>query len=130
RALLEIAQEVGFVRPDGSKNVARIQQYVCHVYGVPWRFVEKRSSTRTTWLTWEVCGEIPPAIVTDAGNVSTNKVVLLDSNDPTLEAFSEWGQVSSVLAKDMPMLSAGTRAPIHTKFHMANTTRTTSRRGD
>src|SRR5690606_11804874 len=40
--LLEIAREVGFVREDGSKNVARLQQYVCHVYGVPWKYVPKR----------------------------------------------------------------------------------------
>lgn len=128
-ALLEIAQEVGFVREDGSKNVARIQQYVAGCYGVPWRFVKKSENKRTCWLSWEVAGKIPEAIMTEAGKISTSKTILLDSDDPLLQDFAEWGEVSAALNKDVPMLDAGTRAPIHTKYGLAGTTRVTSSRG-
>lgn len=57
---------------------------------------------------------------------ASHKIALLDSGDPALEAFGHYGEWSAVLSKDIDLLMGGTRAPIHTRFGIAGTTRSTS----
>jgi len=58
--------------------------------------------------------------------VATSAAVLLESGDPRLEAFENYGSWSTVLNKDMPILLAGHEDPIHSKFGVADTLRVTS----
>lgn len=59
-------------------------------------------------------------------NVATSKVIREDSGDPVLESLAELGAVESVVNLQLPMLESGTTHPIHTRYRLAGTTRTTS----
>jgi len=48
------------------------------------------------------------------------------SGDPLLESYSEFSSMSKVLSNDVEMLRTGTVTPIHTRWGMAETGRTTS----
>jgi len=61
-----------------------------------------------------------------AGYISTSRVTLEESGDYVLQQFAEYGQWSAVENKDLPMLEKGAIWPIHTKFGIADTTRSTS----
>lgn len=88
--------------------------------------------TEVKWQ-WEY---VPPALrpkaprvkpkVPRPPNVATSKVIREDSGDPTLESLAELGAVASVVNLQIPMLEQGIRHPIHTRYRLAGTTRTTS----
>lgn len=61
-----------------------------------------------------------------AGYISTSRVTLEESGDYILQQFAEYGQWSAVENKDLPMLERGAVYPIHTKFGVADTLRSTS----
>lgn len=108
-----LAIDLGFVREDGSKDMKAIRLAIFEAYE----------------------GNPP---MTDAskkhpdGQVATSRSVLEESGDPALEMFSEYGENITLFNPNKPekgviaALDKGTVWPIHTKWGIADTTRTTS----
>ena len=63
---------------------------------------------------------------TDGGGVSLDRDACKESGDPVLRDYGNLAQFKAVLAKDVPMLEAGVFAPIHTRYGLAETGRSTS----
>lgn len=106
------AQWAGLVRADGTRDMRAIRAMVTDAYeGSPPMTEPQRGRTSKK--------EFVP-------QVSTARAVLEESGHPILETFAEFGENSAVLNKDLPMLELGTVWPIHTKFGIADTTRSTS----
>lgn len=104
----------GFLRPDGSKDTKVIKSAVQSAYG-------NAAPLTKTGLKLLKSGGTP-----ELKHVSTAKVALEDSGDPLLMAFADWGAWSAVINKDLDMLEFGLHHPIHTRYGMAATTRTTA----
>jgi hypothetical protein len=64
--------------------------------------------------------------LTDGGAPSLDADACKASGDPLLEDYAELTSLKAVLAKDLPVLRAGTTLPVHTSFGMAASGRTTS----
>jgi len=65
-------------------------------------------------------------VMTDGEDVSLSAEVCTDSEDPLLTLYGEFGELKSVLSKDIDMLRMGITYPIHTHFGIAWSGRTTS----
>lgn len=121
---IEALQE-GFIRKneDGtySKNMAKIKEAVFEAWGgVP-------PITKTGQKLLRKRGRGAQLTAAERFKyAATHKVSLLDSGDPTLEAFGHYGEWSAVINKDLDLLEGGIVLPIHTRFGIAGTTRTTS----
>jgi hypothetical protein len=117
------------LRKDGTRDMRAIKAYVAAAYeGKPplspkgQDKVKDHSLSHTQAVT--------------AGYISTNHVTLTESENYELKQFAEFGEWSAVLKKDVKMfetltLEDGTEIargfwPIHTKFGVADTTRSTS----
>jgi DNA polymerase I len=107
KALAEIEGDLrvaGLVREDGSRNVkaARaLMVQVCEQLGKPVRLTAK-------------------------GQVSLDSDACEASEYDLLEDYAELAALKAVLAKDIPILRAGTVYPVHTSFGMAASGRSTS----
>lgn len=107
--LAQFGREMGFLRADGTRDMAAIKEAIFEAYG----------------------GKPP---MTEGGKkgptIKTARSVLEESGDPNLERWAEYGENLStlnVLADDgRPSLATGIAEPIHTKWGIADTTRTTS----
>jgi hypothetical protein len=98
--LSEIATQAGFLRGDGSRNMAAIRAAVEEAYE----------------------GNAP---VTEKGNTRCDKITLQDSGDFLLERLSTLGELLAVRNKDLVMLRRGVNEPIHPRYGFAATSRTT-----
>ena len=97
-------REAGLVRADGSRNVkaARaLMVQVCERLGKPVRLTVK-------------------------GQVSLDSDACEASEYDLLEDYAELTSLKNVLAKDVPVLRAGTAYPVHTSFGLAASGRSTS----
>jgi DNA polymerase I-like protein with 3'-5' exonuclease and polymerase domains len=109
-----IAQEAGFVRDDGTRDMKAIRAAVAVAYdGKPPLTEAARNRNRKSEKPFT------PAVRTDSATLE-------ESGDPILEAFAEFGEWSAVKNKDLIFLRRGAVEPIHTKFGIADTTRSTS----
>lgn len=154
--LRAIAGGAGFIRDDGKTNVTYLQQYVAARYAaddpargqwVPGRVVgevrdrvtklptgawREGARTEVRWVWTYVPKALRPKAprvkpkVERPPNVATSKVIREDSGDPVLESLAELGAVASIVNLQIPMLAAGVDRPIHTRYRLAGTTRTTS----
>ena len=96
--------EAGLVRANGSRDTKAAQARmidVCETLGIP---VRKTKSDGIA-LDADACEE-------------TEDEILMD--------YAQYTILSAMLNKDVPMLLAGVREPIHTRFDMAESGRTTS----
>ena len=94
----------GLVRADGSRNVKAtraLMVQVCTALGKPVRLTAK-------------------------GQVSLDSDACEASEDDLLEDYAELTSLKNVLAKDIPVLRAGTVFPVHTSFGLAGSGRSTS----
>lgn len=112
--LKKILQDAGLVRPDKIKKTGEIEE-----------------GTRDTKAAKErmlaVCKEQNLKIrETDSGQVALDSDACERSGDPLLAIYSEYSTIGTVVSKDLPILNAGTLHPIHTRFDLAATGRTTS----
>lgn len=104
RALAELrplAQEWGFVRPNGTRNMANIKAEVERAYGA-------------------ACPRTP------TGAAQTGELVLESAESPKLQAFAEYATLIKCLNNDVPNLRASGTGWISTRYGMADTLRTTS----
>lgn len=90
-----------FVKSDGKRNDKQVREYVGALMG-------------------------DRAVTTDKGTISLAADVLEEIDDPLIEAFSEYLQVTKKLSNDIKLAMSGSVTPIHTRYGMAATTRTTS----
>lgn len=96
--------EAGLVRPNGTRDTKAAQARmveVCEREGLPLR----KTKADGVALDADACEETEDEILIDYANFTT---------------------LSAMLNKDVPMLAAGVREPIHTRFDMAESGRTTS----
>lgn len=108
-SLGDIAKAIGLIRPDGTRDMKAIRAMVAEAYeGAP-PMTEPTKGRKSE----------KPFVP----QVSTSHATLIESGDPLLETFAEFGEWNSVVKKDLKYL----RDPvIHTTFRLAETTRTTS----
>lgn len=108
----EVASELraaGLLRPDtpkapGSRNTKAAQQRIV--------------------LAYEFIGK--PCPLTDGGQPALDSVACNDSGDPLLVRYAELSGLKSVLSKDVKLLRSGVNEPIHSRFGLAESGRTTS----
>lgn len=106
-ALAEIEDDLkaaGLVRENGSRNVkaaSALMVQVCQKLGKPVRLTAK-------------------------GRVSLDSDACEASEYDLLEDYAELTSLKNVLAKDIPVLRAGTTFPVHTNFGLAGSGRSTS----
>ena len=65
-------------------------------------------------------------LVGEEEGVCTDEDACNDSADPALHAWALHGKLNNVLTKDIPMFNRGILYPIHSRFDIAETGRTTS----
>lgn len=99
--LRPLAQEWGFLRPNGTRNMAAIRAVVEESYGA--------ACPRTA-----------------TGLAQTGEVVLEAADDPRLQAFSEYGSWLKTVSNDVPNLRASGTGWVSTRYGLAETLRTTS----
>lgn len=64
--------------------------------------------------------------LTPAGQVCLDGDACDDVDHPVLNDYSDFSTLGKVLGTDIPMLASGARTPIHSRFDLAETGRTTS----
>jgi hypothetical protein len=99
--LRPLAQEWGFIRADGTRNMKAIRAAVEESYG-----------SRTPR--------------TPTGQASTAGLVLEQADSPKLQAFKSYGEWLKTLTNDVPNLRASGSNRITTRYGLADTLRTTS----
>ena len=103
-------QTAGLVRADGSRNIKAAQAImvqVCQQLGKPVRLTA-------------------PSRKHPNGQVSLDSDACEASEYDLLEDYAELTSLKNVLAKDIPVLRAGTTFPVHTNFGLAASGRSTS----
>lgn len=70
-----------------------------------------------------LAGKIP---LTETGRVCTDRLTLEDAPSEALQDLSEWSQMLSIRNKDLPIFRAAEHCPAHTRFNIADTSRSTS----
>lgn len=99
--VIGVLREAGFVRADGSRDTKAAAARMEAVMGARCR----RTPTGRPQLDGDSC---------DA------------SEDPLLVDYGQYTTLGKVLSTDVPMLEAGTVTPVHTRFNLAESGRTTS----
>lgn len=108
----------GLVRPDGSRDTKLAKERMLTACGWVWdegqgKYVEARE-------------DVIPLRVTDSGEPSLDSDACKACDDETLKLYAELTSLKTVLNKDIPALARAVTYPIHTRFDMAETGRTTS----
>ncbi len=139
--LEEIAREYGFLKVDSrgeiSRNMTAIKLAIaCDYADVPYAQPNASPNARgkvtkkgvdEAWKAALAAVEAHPSVPrTDKGNVATDRLTLEDSSDPKLQALSEWSQLLSVRNKDLGAFYEGSQTPVHCRFGIADTTRSTA----
>lgn len=70
-----------------------------------------------------LAGRIP---LTDTNRVCTDRLTLEDAPSEALQDLSEWSQMLSIRNKDLPIFRNAAHQPAHTRFNIADTSRSTS----
>lgn len=110
------AQELGVIRPDGSRNMAVLKALITDAYhGSPPMTSKPREKKGAK-----------PRVKPWVPNVKTSAAVLEESGDARLKLLAEYGEWSSVENMALPAFERGVTEPIHTRFSFADTTRVNS----
>lgn len=119
--------EAGLVRPDGSRDTKaakRLMLDVCRRDNITIRRTDGHSEAGK-------CKKLDGTRVPD-GDDSCEDHVCLDeeacaaTEDDILVTYAEFGTLTKVLSNDIEALSKGIELPIHTRYGLAETGRTTS----
>ncbi len=95
--------ETGLVRKDGSRDTKKAAEYMLQVCAA---------------------GKLPVR-KTKGGGVSLDAEACLATEDPVLLDYERYTGLGKTLNSDVPMLLAGTVTPIHCRYDIAETSRTT-----
>lgn len=138
--LMGLAKREGLVTSAGKKNDLYRQMRVLQAHGnAPrdhgrWqakRVVGAKPGTvprdgARTDIAWQWDVESIPEHIRNPTGVKKSKVALQDSGDPVLATLGDLGQVEFIVNNQLPMLEAGVLGPVHTRYWLADTLRTTS----
>jgi DNA polymerase I len=120
--LLEF-RKLGFFKRGGSKDTKTIKAWVTKAYdGNPPMTKESAKKKRER----EAKRKLNPCTPDFVPSVSIARATLEGSGNIVLQDFAKYGETAAVLNKDLPMLAQGMFWPIHTRWGMAATCRTTS----
>ena len=117
----------GLVRPDGSRDTKLAKERMLLACGWQWddgqgKYVALEERERD--------GTLKPLRLTDGGNGPPQPQLDADackaSDDETLKLYAELTSLKAVLNKDVPALARAVIYPVHTRFDIAETSRTTS----
>lgn len=106
----------GLVRRDGSRDTKAATQRMLEVMG--WR-VDGDGYKRTR-------DDARPLRKTKGGGISLDRDACKESDDELLEDYGERAVMKAVQDKDLPMLLAGISAPVHSRFDIVASGRTSS----
>lgn len=106
----------GLVRADGSRDTKKATARMLEVCG--WREVAKNEYEKAR-------EDARPLRRTAGGGVTLDRDACKASDDPVLSDYGERAQLKAVADKDVPMLAAGTRFPVHPRTDIAASGRTT-----
>ena len=113
------------LRLETEKDLAEIQSDL-----VSWGLVRpdgSRDTKATKALMVQVMAQVGrPYRKTKTGGVCLDKDACDASEDGRLQTYAEYGTLKSVLAKDVKALLGGAVYPVHTRFDMVETGRTSS----
>lgn len=112
--------KIGLVRPDGTRNVkaaARLMVQICREKNLEIVPTDKAEKAIKAGEGWDFDSGTGVALDAD----TCERV-----EDPRMELYAEFGTLGAVKAKDLPMLLAGEFHPIHTRFDIVDTGRTSS----
>jgi DNA polymerase-1 len=108
----------GLVRPDGTRDTKLAKERMLAACGWAWDVgLGKYEPTRD---------DPRPLRLTDSGEPSLDSDACKAADDETMKLYAELTSLKTVLNKDIPALAKAVIYPIHTRFDMAETGRTTS----
>lgn len=115
--------EAGLIRKDGSRDTKKATARMLEVMG--WvSYPDPASKSHFTYEKFRP--DARPLRKTAGGGISLDRDACKASDDLLLTNYGEVAQLKAVLSKDVPMLEAGTQLPVHSRFDMASSGRTTS----
>jgi len=116
RRTLEELKSFGLIRADGTRDMKAIAKRISEaweVQGQPVRMTKEKRNKRTG----KVSGGKNPATDSDACEAC---------GDPLMLLYSEYVTNSAILTKDVSALLLGVDFPVHSRFHWADSGRSTS----
>lgn len=120
--------EAGLVRPNGvrdTKAAKRLMLEVCAEQGLVLRRTD--GHTESTGKCCKFDGtEVPDGADECEDHVCLDAEACEATDHPTLISYAEFGTLTKVLSNDVKSLSGGVEYPIHTRYGLAETGRTTS----
>lgn len=119
--IAEIEQELidaGLVKKNGSRDTKAATQRMLDVCG--WRWDEGLGEYVANG------DDSIPLRLTDGGKPSLDSDACKATDDELLKHYAELTSLKKVLSADIAMLARATRLPVHSRFDMAETGRTTS----
>lgn len=124
--LQQIMFEKGFMRwergkPKPVKTMSAIKLAVARAYEIE---VDEKGmyAGPMAWLE-ELQNQ---GLITEAGSMSTSKLILSESGDPLLISLQDYNEWAAVWNKDLKLFRTSVEVPFHTRFGFAATLRTTS----
>lgn len=118
--MLAKLQSLGLVKGDGvrdTKAAAKLMLEVCQAKGIPVTPTATAEQKIKAGESWD-----PSSLEGIALDADTCR----RTEDPRLELYAEFGVLKAVQSKDLAMLREGVRYPIHTRFDIVETGRTSS----
>ena len=117
-------QALGLVRADGTRDMRRVKDAMiaaCKEYSLPVR----RTDAHATCQKGDACDE-HVSLDSDACDAVVESAALQGDHDLPLAHYAEFVTLGKMLSNDVKMLEAGTVYPVHTRYDLAETGRTTS----
>jgi hypothetical protein len=117
-------QALGMVREDGTRNMRVIKDKMldaCKAYSLTVRRTDGHDGCELG----DACTE-HVSLDADACEAVANAARESLEGDETFVTYSEFAAISKMLKNDCKMLAAGTVYPVHTRYDLAETGRTTS----
>jgi hypothetical protein len=113
----------GIVRPDGSRDTKRAAAHMvatCRAEGRPLRLTDGGSEKL------ESGEETIESLCAKGQGIALDADACEETEDPILQDYARFTTLGTILNKDVKALEGGVRFPIHTRFGMAASGRTTS----
>lgn len=114
----------GLVRANDTRDTSAAKQRMLAACG--YAAETTKDGRKKSVKVWPIVPNPKKMQLTDSGDISLSSEACLESEDPILLKYGEYGEKGSVLSKDVTMLRLGTIYPVHTHYGMAESGRWTS----